>query len=163
MTPPPKVKPPQSKPPQSESTQSESTQSEFTRSEFAQGESPKGKRVAIDGVGDGAGHSGFGDISSGWVTIGLLFVVVFLLGRVGGGFESPAMAEMAVNENGYTMMTTDGGSDEILVVIDSRQELLFVYRLGLAGGSGGGGVDLLEREPLNEVFERARAQALGTP
>jgi len=58
-------------------------------------------------------------------------------------------------------MTTEGGSDEILVVIDSRQELLFVYRLGLT--VGGAGVDLVEREPLNEVFERARAQALGKP
>lgn len=137
--------------------QSEPSQCDPPQSELPQSESPKVKSVTIDGTG----YSGFGDVSSSWVTTGLLLVVVFLLGRVGDGFVSPAMAEMAINENGYTMMTTDGGSDEILVVIDSRQELLFVYRLGLT--VGGAGVDLVEREPLNEVFERARAQALGKP
>jgi hypothetical protein len=88
----------------------------------------------------------------------LLVLVVFVLSRVVGVMDSPAMAEMAVSENGYTMMTTNGGSDEILVLVDSREESILVYRTVQSGG-----LELLERESLSGLFTRARAQAIGGP
>jgi|GEM_PF-7105692 len=104
--------------------------------------------------------------SSPWATIVLLMLVVFMLSRVVGLMDSPALAEMAVSENGYTMMTTNGGTDEILVLVDSREESILVYRVaagGQVGAQGGGSMELLERESLSGVFTRARAQAIGGP
>ena len=69
-----------------------------------------------------------------------------------------ALGEMASGKNGYTMMTTDGGNDEILVVIDSRAEMLMVYRVGARGG-----LELIEREALPDLFTRARARSRGRP
>ncbi len=97
-------------------------------------------------------------LSSGWMTTALLVVVVFLLAKVVGGIEQPAYAEMAVSDSGYTMMTTNGGPDEILVLVDSRQESILVYRAAQTGG-----LELLERESLGTLFMRARAQAIGGP
>jgi len=55
-------------------------------------------------------------------------------------------------------MTTDGGNDEILVVVDSRQESLMVYRT-----ENGRALKMLEREELSSLFSRARARAVGRP
>lgn len=118
-------------------------------------------------VNSGASHDGI-LLSSKWMTIGLLVLVVFVLSRVVGVMDSPAYAEMAVSENGYTMMTTDGGADEVLVVVDSREEMILVYRVSAGAASSGGsnmagGLELLERESLSGLFQRARAQAVGGP
>ena len=106
--------------------------------------------------------------SSPWATIGLLMLVVVGLSRVVGVgvMDSPALAEMTISDNGYTMMTTNGGADEILVLVDSREESILVYRVntgGQGGTQGGGALELLERESLSGVFMRARAQAIGGP
>lgn len=103
-----------------------------------------------------------GLLSSRWVTVGLLMLVVFMLSRVVGVMDNTAYAEMAVSENGYTMMTTDGGTDEVLVVVDSREEMIMVYRVAPASGKQGG-VEMLDREALSGLFQRARARAIGGP
>lgn len=103
-------------------------------------------------------HGDQGWMSSRWVSVGLLMLVVVLLSRVAGVMDSPAMAEMAIGDSSYTMMTTNGGPDEILVLVDSRQETIMVYR-----SSQTGGLDLLEKESLSGLFTRARAQAIGVP
>ncbi len=99
-----------------------------------------------------------GVLGSGWLTTGLLVLVVFMLAKVVGVMDQPAMAEMAVSDSGYTMMTTNGGADEILVLVDSREESILVYRAVHSGG-----LELLERESLGSLFTRARAQAIGGP
>lgn len=99
-----------------------------------------------------------GVLGSGWLTTGLLVLVVFMLAKVVGVMDQPAMAEMAVSDSGYTMMTTNGGADEILVLVDSREESILVYRTAQSGG-----LELLERESLASLFTRARAQAIGGP
>ena len=106
---------------------------------------------------DHAPH-GSGWVSSRWVSVGLLMLVVVVLSRVAGVMDSPAMAEMAIGDSSYTMMTTNGGADEILVLVDTRQEMIMVYR-----SSQTGGLDLLEKESLSGLFTRARAQAIGGP
>ncbi len=128
---------------------------------------PKVKITESDGNrGLGSGTGADRSIgSSPFATVVLLMLVVFMLSRVAGVMDSPAMAEMVVSENGYTMMTTNGGNDEILVLVDSREESIMVYRVDLnaQGGQGGGAMVLLERESLSGVFTRARAQAVGGP
>ncbi len=103
------------------------------------------------------GHQS-GLLSSGWMTTGLLVLVVFMLAKVVGVMDQPAMAEMTISDSGYTMMTTNGGADEILVLVDSREESILVYRAAQSGG-----LELLERESLASLFTRARAQAIGGP
>lgn len=91
-----------------------------------------------------------------WVSAGVLAGLIVVQG--GGLFESAAHAEMAVSNGSYTMMTTDGGNDDILVVVDSRQESLMVYRTFNKNE-----VRLIEREELSGLFSRARARAMGRP
>ncbi|MDF1869664.1 MAG: hypothetical protein P1U30_04670 [Phycisphaerales bacterium] len=108
-----------------------------------------------------AGVQSAGIGSSGWLTVVLCVLVVFVMSKVVGVMDTPAMAEMAISDSGYTMMTTNGGADEILVLVDSREESILVYRV--AQGADSAGLELLERESLSGLFTRARAQAVGGP
>lgn len=87
-----------------------------------------------------------------WVSAGVLAALTVVQGA--GLLDRPAYAEMSSQKSSYAMMTTDGGSDEILVVLDDRNETLMVYRV-----ENRQRVDLLDREALPEVFARARQQA----
>jgi len=91
-----------------------------------------------------------------WMCAGVLTGLIMLQG--GGFFESQAMAEMATTSGTYSIMTTDGGNDEILVVVDSRQESMMVYRTMNTKE-----LVLLDREELSSLFSRARARAMGGP
>jgi len=108
-----------------------------------------------------AGVQSAGIGSSGWLTVVLCVLVVFVMSKVVGVMDTPAMAEMTISDSGYTMMTTNGGADEILVLVDSREESILVYRV--AQGADSAGLELLERESLSGLFTRARAQAVGGP
>lgn len=91
-----------------------------------------------------------------WVSAGVLAALIVVQGA--GVLDAPAHAEMTSTSGAYTMMTTDGGNDEILVVVDSSQESLMVYK-----SDRNQGLQLLEREDLTGVFARARARAMGRP
>ena len=91
-----------------------------------------------------------------WVSAGVLAALIIVQGA--GLLDSTAKAEMAISSGAYAMITTDGGNDEILVVVDSSQESLMVYR-----SDRNLGLQLLERENLAALFERARARAMGRP
>lgn len=91
-----------------------------------------------------------------WVSAGVLCALILVQGA--GLLDSTARAEMASSNGAYAMMTTDGGNDEILVIVDSSQESLMVYR-----ADRNQGLQLLERENLGELFVRARARSLGQP
>lgn len=91
-----------------------------------------------------------------WVSAGVLAALIVVQGA--GLLDAPAHAEMAITSGSYTMVTTDGGNDEILAVVDSRQESLMIYR-----SFSNNRVQLLDRENLATLFERARARALGRP
>ncbi len=70
-----------------------------------------------------------------------------------------ANAGMVSKTGGYTAMTVVGGrtkSAEILLVIDDRNEDLFVY-----SAEQGRAVELRARESLPELFNTARAQSFG--
>ena len=91
-----------------------------------------------------------------WVSAGVLAAMIVV--QVSGVFESPAYAEMATSNGSYSMMTSDGGNDEILVVVDSRQESLMVYR-----AQNNMSLQMVDREELSSLFSNARARAMGSP
>jgi hypothetical protein len=107
--------------------------------------------------GQDGGVVGRGNPLGSWWTTGVLVVVALFLVR-GGPAMPTALAEMTAVQGSYTMMTTDGGNDEILVVVDSREEMVLVYRIDQSGK-----LALQERERLSELFARARARAIGVP
>ena len=66
-----------------------------------------------------------------WVTaIALTALVALQLGRGGSApFEQQALAEMVTSVGDYSIMTTDGGNEELLFVLDNRNEQLMVYKV----------------------------------
>ena len=87
-----------------------------------------------------------------WVSAGVLAALVVVQGA--GLLDRAASAEMVSNKSGYAIMTTDGGSEEIAVVIDERNETLLVYSI-----ENRRRVVLQDRQSLPEMFTRARQQA----
>lgn len=87
-----------------------------------------------------------------WVSSGVLAALIVVQGA--GLLDRPARAEMTTNKSGYAMMTTNGGDQEILVVIDDRNEALMVYQV-----ENRDRLILQDRENLPELFLRARVQA----
>lgn len=86
-----------------------------------------------------------------WISAGLLAGLIIVRGA--GMLESEALADMTTTSQSYSMMTTDGGTDEVLVVVDSRQESLMIYRVDSSNQ-----LQLYKREQLGPLFSRARAQ-----
>lgn len=71
--------------------------------------------------------------------------------------ESTAMATPMVSHVGnITMMTSDTGPDEILLVLDGRNETIMVYRV-----ENSTAVELLQRASVPQMFTDAKAKAAG--
>jgi hypothetical protein len=74
-----------------------------------------------------------------------------------GVLETSAMANPMVSSvGGVTMLTTDAGTDEVLIVLDNRTEMLMVYRVNNVSA-----VELLQRQPVGVMFNDARIKSLG--
>ena len=67
-----------------------------------------------------------------------------------------AKGDMTATSGGYAVLTTDGGSDEPLMVIDQRRELLLVYQV-----ENQTRVLLRQRVELPQLFADARDRAEG--
>ncbi len=91
-----------------------------------------------------------------WVSAGVLAALIVVQGA--GMLDSSAEAGMSSTIGSYTMITTNGGVDDILVVVDSSQESLMVYHADRLKG-----LQMLEREELSGLFQRARARTMGRP
>lgn len=94
-----------------------------------------------------------------WATaIGLAALVALQLGHGPGGatLEQRALAEMVASVGDYTLMTTDGGNEELLFVLDNRNEQLLVYKVDQQRTMA-----LLAREELDGVFASARSKLGG--
>lgn len=100
--------------------------------------------------------------ANGWLALGALGlagVLAFLWtsrpSSPAGFFESTALANpMVSHAGGVAMMTTDSGTDEILVVLDSRTESMLVYRV-----DSGSVFELLQRASLPQMFVDAKTKA----
>lgn len=93
-----------------------------------------------------------------WVTaVALAALVVLTLGRgTARPFEQQALAEMVASVGDYSIMTTDGGNEELLFVLDNRNEQLLVYKVDQQRS-----MLLLSREELDAVFSSARSKLGG--
>jgi hypothetical protein len=91
--------------------------------------------------------------------IALAIVAAVQLGvKLGAGSPEPsALAEMTANVGEYKVMTTaSNDNEELLFVLDNRNEQLMVYGVGQPLQ-----LELLTRESLGQVFAQARAAAGG--
>ena len=89
--------------------------------------------------------------ASAFVLAGLLIL------RLSGGAapgEPVAWAEMSASEGEYHLMTTDNGNEELLYVVDNREEMLFVYVIDSQSR-----LVLLERQSLPTMFRVMRARS----
>jgi hypothetical protein len=59
---------------------------------------------------------------------------------------------------GLTVLTTEAGNEDLVVVLDARNEEMFVYRSDLKVG-----MQLLQRYPVAQLFTDARARTIGGP
>lgn len=71
-----------------------------------------------------------------------------------------AMAQAAVvsQTGGLTVLTADGGSQDLLMILDGRNEDLLVYRTDSQQG-----LQLLQRFSVPQIFSDARSRSLGAP
>lgn len=90
-----------------------------------------------------------------WVSAGVMAALVVVQGA--GLLDRTASAEMVTSKGGYVMMSTDGGSEDILALIDERNETLLIYNV-----ENRRQVVLQDRQSLPDLFVRAR-QAGGFP
>ena len=89
----------------------------------------------------------------GWLWASAAGLTAAVLLATAGAFDRPAMAEMTAAVGGYAAVTTDGGTDEVLVVTDNRTESLMAYQV-LSGKR----LELLAKHSLPELFRDARVQ-----
>jgi hypothetical protein len=82
-------------------------------------------------------------------------LIILQAGRFGG--PSNVRADVVSNVSGTTALTFDSQSEQLLAIIDGRQELLFVYRVQARNS-----LELLRSYSLPDVFADARARATGT-
>ncbi|MFO0831104.1 MAG: hypothetical protein U0637_04575 [Phycisphaerales bacterium] len=70
--------------------------------------------------------------------------------------EGVAQGAVVSQTGGLTCMTTDIGNEDLLLVLDSRNEELFVYRTDSKAG-----MQLLQRYPVPQMFVDARGRSQG--
>lgn len=80
-------------------------------------------------------------------------LVVVQASRLGG---DEARAEMVTQVGGFALLTADAGSDDMIVTIDNRRELLQVYKVVNQSA-----LELFKKYELPRVFADARAKAQG--
>ncbi|MCC6908767.1 MAG: hypothetical protein IT430_12555 [Phycisphaerales bacterium] len=71
-------------------------------------------------------------------------------GRLAG---NTARAEMAIDGGEYALVTTKGGNQEMLYVLEKRTGRIFVYE-----ARSGGGMDLLDFQDVGEWVSRMTKQ-----
>lgn len=71
-----------------------------------------------------------------------------------------AMAEAAIvsQTGGLTVLTADGGTQDLLMILDGRNEDLLVYRTDSQQG-----LQLVQRFSVPQIFSDARSRSLGAP
>ncbi len=99
--------------------------------------------------------------ASAFVLAGLVLVQVRMATVAHGappifGGAQPASAGMVAQAGGYTVMTSESGNEDIMVLLDSRSEELFVYHV-----ENQSSIQLLERQNVPGLFAEARARAQG--
>jgi hypothetical protein len=71
---------------------------------------------------------------------------------------TPAVADVAIAGTDHGLLTSDGGGDDVLVVLDQRNEELLLYR-----PVNGRTIDFRGRFSLRQLFTEARATGAIAP
>lgn len=103
--------------------------------------------------------TGFASRSTLWASAAVLFALVLLqsqplIAQMGG--SASAHAGMVSQTAQLTVMTTEAGNEDVLMVLDGRSEELSVYRTDPLKG-----MTLVQRMNLPQSFTDARARFLG--
>jgi uncharacterized membrane protein len=85
--------------------------------------------------------------------IALGALIVF---QAGGLTGNVAMAEMVSHAGEFTLLTTDSGTEEVLVVLDNRSEQLMVYHIRAQKT-----LEMMQNVSVAKMFESARLAAEG--
>jgi hypothetical protein len=104
-----------------------------------------------------------GQIAGLWVSAVMLAFLVAVQATVSFGqpeaFAKGARASgMVSRTQTATIMTADGGAEDLILVLDSRTETISVYHLDIRSG-----LQPLQRLPLAQAFLDAKASMLGHP
>lgn len=99
--------------------------------------------------------------ASAFVLAGLVLVQLRLTSVVHGappifGGSQTASGGMVAQVGGYTALTSESGNEDILVMLDARNEELFVYHI-----ENQNSIQLLERQNVPGLFAEARARTQG--
>lgn len=99
--------------------------------------------------------------ASAFVLAGLILVQIKLAASAYAGpplfgKSGTATADMVAQAGGYTVLTNDVGNEEILVVLDSRVEEMFIYHV-----ENQSSLQLMERQSVPALFTEARTRAQG--
>jgi hypothetical protein len=103
-----------------------------------------------------------GERSGGGASVSLAVAAVSLSCLLGwmwfgeGSRSHEAEAGMVSQAGGVSILSSEVSNEEIVCVLDSRQDQLLVYRL-----DGRDGVQLLQRVQAAQLFQDARAKATG--
>lgn len=87
-----------------------------------------------------------------WASAMLIVAMII----VQAGRIPTATADMVAAAGGVQIMTTMGPGDELVYVLDTRDERLYVYQVVNQAS-----LELLDRQDVAEMFTAAAAQAAG--
>ncbi|GIK20303.1 MAG: hypothetical protein AMXMBFR77_24450 [Phycisphaerales bacterium] len=91
-----------------------------------------------------------------WLRASALVLLGLVIATAAPLLGGEARADMVARSGSYIVMTTDGGNEEVLVVIDERAETISVYKVVNQQN-----VQLFQRADLREIFTAARAKRHG--
>jgi len=91
-----------------------------------------------------------------WLQASALVLLGLVMAKAAPLFGGEARADMVARSGSYIVMTTDGGNEEVLVIIDERSETVSVYKVVNQQN-----VQLFQRADLRDIFTAARAKRHG--
>lgn len=91
-----------------------------------------------------------------WLQASALVLLGLVMAKAAPLLGGEARADMVARSGSYIVMTTDGGNEEVLVIIDERSETVSVYKVVNQQN-----VQLFQRADLREIFTAARAKRHG--
>ncbi|MCL4741540.1 MAG: hypothetical protein KJZ54_04980 [Phycisphaerales bacterium] len=91
-----------------------------------------------------------------WLQASALVLLGLVIAKAAPLLGGEARGDMVARSGSYIVMTTDGGNEEVLVVIDERAETVSVYKVVNQQN-----VQLFQRADLRDIFTAARAKRHG--
>ncbi len=91
--------------------------------------------------------------SAMWVSAMVLLALIIVQATTSG---TPARADLVSAAGDYTVLTFDGGNDDVLLVLDGRGEELYAYRVRNQNS-----LELIAPYQLKTIFNEARRIGAG--